>query len=121
LRQMKRILLIVLILLGISLLIITGEYLRVEYLTKKYVDNFVELSFFQVSKEVEYIKILKYSEISAKIFVVEKGWDDILNDYYRAGNYYYLTKTNNVWELESWDTVWSQAGSADDISWPPYF
>ena len=60
--------------------------------------------------EVNYYKVLKYSETHAKIYA---------KDAY-SGHVLEFARQDGKWDFEGWDTIWSKTGSADDIMWP-YF
>ena len=74
---------------------------------------------------VEYFKVFEYSQTRAKVFVVER----ILPTEYgrlpadRAGIFYYFVLHNGIWTLDLTmqpDVIWSDYGSADGETWPPY-
>ena len=61
--------------------------------------------------EIDYLKILDYTDISARIYYVskDKSGGDILK----------FTKIDGQWVYTEWEqTVWSKNGSASDVVWP---
>ena len=55
------------------------------------------------------IKVLNYSDNSARVYYKDKSGGDIL----------LFEKKNGKWEYTVWEkTVWSKTGSADDFMWP---
>jgi hypothetical protein len=62
--------------------------------------------------EVDYLKVLDYSENFAKVYYVS-------ND--GGGDMLIFVKDNGNWKLETWETIWSTSGSADDFIWPYFY
>lgn len=61
--------------------------------------------------EIDYLKILEYSDSSARVYYVSKNR--------AAGDILLFIKENNKWLYSKWEkTVWSATGSASDIIWP---
>ena len=61
--------------------------------------------------DIEYLKILDYSETSARVYYVTAD--------YGSGNILVFSKVNSEWTYSSWETtVWSSMGSASDVIWP---
>ena len=102
---------IILILLFCLIFFVGFSYARVEYLTSKYGDEFKD-GYRQTNMidSIEYLKVLEYDIQYAKVLYIDG-----------AADYIWFKKENNQWIMEKWDTVWSDSGSADGITWPPYF
>lgn len=63
--------------------------------------------------DVEYLKVIRYTDNKAEVYYVSKG--------YSSGNvYYYIKNKNGQWDFDSWQTIWSSSGSASEVLWP-YF
>ena len=60
--------------------------------------------------EVDYLKVLDYSDTSARIYYVGINRSD--------GNTVKYVKQKGQWVCEEWETVWSKTGSADGFVWP---
>jgi len=108
---------ILLIFLGILFLIWAIPYIHNEILTKIYgnefKDRYKEISYFSADDKVELYKVVKYSNIEAKVyFVAEGNSNGIL--------LWYVKNPTGSWVLKEWDCIWSDTGSASDILWP-YF
>lgn len=82
-----------------------------ELLTWKYGKEFVGLQKnTQIIDEVDFIKVLDYSDNSARVYYVGS-----------SGNVLSFVKNNGVWEIKTWDTAWSKTGSADNFIWPYFY
>lgn len=107
---MKKVLKITILLVIIIIIFWLGSIARCEYLTMKYGNEITipkEVS--DMIGEKKKIKIINYTEKSAKVYYV--------ND---SGNLIYFVKKDDQWVFDSWETVWSKSGSADSFVWP-YF
>ena len=61
--------------------------------------------------EIDYLKVLDYSETSARVYYVSKNKT--------GGDILIFSKKDGIWVYERWErTVWSKTGSASDIIWP---
>ena len=60
--------------------------------------------------DIEYAKVLNYSQNYSRVYYVSKGLV--------SANILTFTKENGEWKQDSWDTIWSISGSADDTTWP---
>ena len=59
--------------------------------------------------EIEYFKVLEYSDTYARVYYVSKN----------SGNVLTFSKKSGEWKYDKWEqTVWSKTGSADDFIWP---
>ena len=98
---------IVLILLGV----IFFPYLKVEYLTMKYGDEFVGLEEqTNMLKDSKYLKVFSYNDTYAIVFYVSDSGDLIS----------FCRDSNNNWKKDEWKTIWSRSGNADEFIWPYY-
>ncbi len=96
--------------------IIAFPYIKAEYLTNKYGDQFEKLySLNGWIDEIEFFRVIDYSDNEAKVYYVEK--DRLTTDYF----YFQRENKADEWELKTWHTVYAKHGSADDIAWPYYF
>lgn len=95
---------------------IAFPYMKAEYLTMKYGKQFNELySLNGWIDEIEFFKVIDYSENEAKVYYVEK--DRLTTNYF----YFYRENELSEWKLKTWHVIYAQYGSADDIAWPYYF
>ena len=62
--------------------------------------------------EIEYYKVFYYTGKNAKVYYVDGS--------IRAGHFVWLIKKGDKWEMEKWETVWSDVGSASGITFPFY-
>lgn len=83
--------------------------LRCEVLTIQHGNEF-ENGYMQTNmiSEPDYLKVLNYSNISARVYYVNKY----------SGNVISFIKKDSSWHMTEWDTIWSKFGSADDFIWP---
>ena len=97
-------------------LIITYMFslVKCEVLTKKHYDEFKD-AYKQNTMlgEMEFIKVLEYETCGiSKVYYVSKGKS--------AGNVLTFVYDDGNWKEVSWNTIWSNTGSADDVIYP-YF
>ncbi len=108
--QKKRIKWIILL---ICLAVLFSPYLKVEYLTWRYGDEFTD-GYKQTNMidEVTFLKVMKYSETSAQVYYVDRRYEvtDLLT----------FSKQDGQWVMDRWETIWSRSGSADGFIWPYY-
>ena len=91
-------------------------YIKAEYFTLKYGDQFKDLySQTNMIDDVEFFRVFEYSETSAKAYYVET--DRLTTNYV----YFSRDNVNGQWEMSGWETIWSKYGSASGASWPYYF
>ncbi len=112
---MKKSLIFILIIFLIVFVFWGIPMLKYEYLTARYGNEF-DLG--QVTEEhsmldtVGWFKILSYNDEIAEIYCIDK--------YFSIGNILTFKKVLGEWKYDSWDTLWSARGNADNTVWP-YF
>jgi hypothetical protein len=108
---MKKVLIIVLIVvLFFPIILWIASIIKCETLTYRYWREFegLEQSTNMLNKS-ETIKVLDYSNVSARIYYKDREGGDILR----------FIKQDGKWVLDKWEkTVWSRTGSADGFMWP---
>lgn len=62
--------------------------------------------------EIEYFKIMKYTNTSARVYYVTENRS--------AGILITFRKQGNEWVLDYWEAIWSKTGSAEGNIWPYY-
>lgn len=94
-------------------LIIAFPYLKSEYLTQRYGNEFKEL-YLQTGmiEEIEYFRVLKKNNESADVNYITKDHSSSVLITFKL--------ENQNWILNEWRTIWSKSGSADDFIWPYY-
>ena len=99
--------LIIGILIGSSMIWLI-PYVRNEILTLRFGDEFTGFLSSDVQYDIQYFKVLDYSEDSARIYCVT---------YSSTGEVLHLSKIGKTWELQKngWETIWSDTGSADGL------
>lgn len=103
--------------------LLTGfSYFYVEVLTQTYAHRFAQ-AHFQMTDQVEYIKIFEYTDHEVKIFVVDDSKNPVSNNWFRSGSFhtFHWSNPKTAWVEDKFDCVWSDDGSADGMTWPPYF
>jgi len=109
---MKKPLIIIFIIVACSILIWIASLVKCEVLTFQHWKEFETLyKETNMLGEQEYLKVLDYSDISARVYYVGIN---------RAGgNILRFVKQNGQWVYAEWEeTVWSKTGSADGFMWP---
>lgn len=101
-----------LMLLACLLFINAASVVKCEFLTHKHCEEFSD-AYKQNTMlgDMEFFKVLEYkASDTAKVYYVSKGktMGNILNFEYDAGE----------WNEVSWNTTWSDTGSADKIVYP---
>ena len=88
-----------------------ASLLRCEILTLMHGEEFKE-AYKQNTMigDIEYLKVLEYSETSAKVYIVTIN--------HSSGNILTFSKVNNEWIYSKWEVVWSDMGSASGVVWP---
>lgn len=85
--------------------------IKCEVLTLMHGNQFIEnYKTNTMIEDIEYCKVVKYSQTQALVYYV--------SDKYSRGDTVTFIKVNGNWEYESWNTVWSTSGSADNFIWP---
>lgn len=108
---MKKHIKILIILLSVLLFLFFSPYLKAEYLTLRFGDEFVGLEQKTgMLNHSRYCKVLSYGKEKAKVFYVSDTGDLIT---------FYKTDDGR-WEIKNWETIWSESGSADSFMWPYY-
>lgn len=94
------------------LLFWSGSIARCEILTYFHWKEFEKLyKANSMIGEQEYLKVLDYSDTSARIYYVS------VNGY--GGDILTFVKKGDQWVYDKWErTVWSKTGSADGFMWP---
>ena len=100
--------------LGVTTLLViffVASIVRCEILTYTHKDEFID-EYKQTSmiENVDYLKILDYSDEEAKVYYVSENEE--------AGNIITFQKENYSWIMKNWETIWSTTGSADGFVWP---
>lgn len=104
---------IVCILAFLALLLIFLPYIKAEILTLKYGQQFEnEYSQTNMIDDIEYMKIIEYSDTHAEVFYVTGN--------HETGELMIFEKKDEDWVYVYWNTVWSKTGSADNFLWPYY-
>lgn len=60
--------------------------------------------------DIDYLKVLEYSDTTASVYYVTKNKG--------SANIIKFSGKNGEWNYDSWETVWSNMGSASDVVWP---
>ncbi|MBQ7936615.1 MAG: hypothetical protein IJ333_09780 [Clostridia bacterium] len=107
-KRIRKMILAVLII--IVLFVLALPYIRVEYLTFRYGTEFAQLEQqTNMLHDSRYLKVFEYSEDEATVFYASNTGDMIT-----------FVKDGDTWKLETWKTIWSKTGSADEFVWPYY-
>lgn len=94
-------------------LFVALSYLKVEFLTWKYGQQFAELyTTSNMLDDIAYLKVMKYSDTKAEVYYVQSE--------HLGASLYSFYKEGDEWLLDTWSAVWSKHGSADDFIWPYY-
>lgn len=110
---MKKVLKIALLLIVlVPLLFWAASIVKCEILTFQYGEQFEEIyKENTMMGEIDYLKILNYSDSSARVYYVSKNRS--------GGDILIFAKKNGQWFYDRWETtVWSKMGSADGFVWP---
>ena len=96
----------------IILLVIIAPYLFVETNTLLYGDDFAnEYKQTGMIGSVKYFKVFYNFNGKAKVYYVDEN----------TGTYVFYRKKGKKWKLTDFETVWSEDGSASEITFPIYF
>ena len=98
------------------------SYFYIEVLTQTYAHRFAQ-AHFQMTDQVEYLKVFEYTDHEVRIFVVDIGKNARTNQITRSGSFhtFHWSNPKSAWVEDKFDCVWSDDGSADGFTWPPYF
>ncbi len=107
----KTLALILVAVVALPVVIWLSSLLKCELLTQRYYEDF-ERAYQQntMLEEIEYFKVLRCNNKTAKVYYVSKDMTD--------GNVLTFERKNGTWVETSWDTVWSSTGSASDVIYP---
>lgn len=107
----KRLKIILLVCICVPILFWLASLLKCEILTHLHYDEFATA--YQEDTmlgEMEYFKVLDYSEETARVYYVSK-------DMY-AASVLVFSKVGDQWKKSRWETIWSTSGSASETIWP---
>lgn len=89
-----------------------SSLVKYEYLTVCYGDQFTNAySEHTMLATPDYLKVLSYTDSSAKVYYVKRGAGGNILTFVRSDN-------QSEWQFAEWITVWSETGSASDFVWP---
>ena len=105
---------IILIIVMILLIVLFFPYIKAEYLTAKYGDEFDD-GYEQTGmiNGIEYFRVVEYNDSKAVVCYIIENHSSLVKIWFERND-------DNVWEEVSWDCVWSKTGSADNFCWPYY-
>lgn len=107
---------LILIIIATVVIALAYPYIKAEYLTYKYGDEFDELyKETHIIDQVDYCKVLEYSSSHAKVIYVARGSGIHVFEFDSVGG---------CWQRSDWKVMWSESGSADALDyrmWPVYF
>jgi len=109
--KMKRILLILIAVVLVVTVIWASSVIKCEVLTQIYSEDF-ENAYTQnpMLGEMEYFKVLTCDGKTAEVYYVSKGM--------RSGDVLSFEIHNGTWVETSWNTIWSDTGSASEVIYP---
>lgn len=106
---------IILIIVSVLLLILFFPYIKAEYLTWKYGDEFAE-EYKQIGdwiRGIEYFRVIEYEDNEAVVCYIEEG--------HTVLHKFWFERNGDTWKEVKWDVVWTKlGGSADNFCWPYY-
>ncbi len=102
------------LLVTILIILIIYPYLKTEYLTYNYAEEFNDKKIYEGHFiALEYMKVFEYSDKKAKVYYVSKNKE--------YGMVFILKRNENgPWKVVGDIKSWSKTGSADDFIWPYY-
>lgn len=107
----KKVAIAVIVVVLTAVFVLFWPYIKVEYLTMKYGDEFVGLEEqTNMLHDSRYLKVFGYDENEAVIFYVSDSGDMVT----------FVKDENGSWSVKTWKTIWSTTGSADEFIWPYY-
>ncbi len=112
-KKQTKLLIIISAIILVPLIIWLSSLLKCEVLTHKYYDDFSEIykqNAMLSETEMEYFKVLSYSDETADVYYVEKDMT--------AGIVLTFEKENGSWIETNWHTVWAVSGSASETIYP---
>jgi len=103
-----------LIIVVVLVIALVAPYIKNEYLTARYGDQFEEL-YKQTTmiERVDYLKVMEYTPTHAKICYVTKGENINVIEFSKIGS--------DDWQISAWRCMWSSTGSAGEFMYPFYF
>ena len=108
-KSIRRIILAVFIMLAFFWL---SSLIKCEYLTVRYGDQFTNAyREHTMLATPDYLKVLSYTDSSAKVYYVKKGAGGNVLTFVRSDS-------QSEWQFVEWITVWSKTGSASNFIWP---
>lgn len=110
-RNKRKVILVIILLFLVGVMF---PYAKVELQTYRYGSEFTSLCKSNgFISEFKYLKVMNYSEEIAEVYYVTKNKTSGLL-------YRFVKDSDSAWQLEGWDAVWSEHGSADGFIWPYY-
>ncbi len=107
----KKVIIALAILIPVILTAVFFPYIKAEYLTWRYGEEFTGLERqTNMLNAADYLKVLEYSEHEATVFYASDTGDVMV----------FVKDENSNWTRKSWKTIWSESGSADGFYWPYY-
>jgi len=107
---MKKLIYIQLTIIVLFSLIWIGSIIKIEIDTYRYGSEFAHLYKETTITHVDFLKVLDYSDTSARVYFVSKGG---------TGDIISATNQEGKWVFEKWETtVWSASGNANGFVWP---
>ena len=107
---MKKRIAVILIIVLISPILYWGiSFAKCEILTTMYGHHFSD-GYYRILDDIAFFKVIGYSDSNATVYYVNKNKT--------AGVSVNFTSDNGEWTYDSWDAVWSEGGTADDILFP---
>lgn len=108
----KKVLIAAIAVAAVMIAIWIGSLIKCEILTDRYYNEFSGeyRQNTMLADEIEYFKVLSYSENNAEVYYVSEGKS--------SANLLNFTKQNDEWVQTDWETVWSSSGSASGAVFP---
>lgn len=108
---MKKVRIIFSFIFIVIILIWLIPYVKGEVLTYRYGKEFQEAyQSIGMIDNVKCLKVMKYSDNSAEVYYIGS-----------SGNLVNFVRKNNLWQVSSWNTVWSKNGNASEYIWPYFY
>ena len=103
---------LILVICVLCVIVLIFPYITAEFLTFKYGSEFNNLQQqTNILIDVEYYKVISYSNETAKVFYVSSSSGNLLT---------FEKDSKGNWKYSEWKTIWSNSGSADEFMWPYY-
>ena len=113
---MKKKIAAILMIIAIIVIVPVSPYIKAEYLTYKYGNEFEDLyKETHMIDNVDYCKVLEHSSSYAKVLYVARD---------SGIHIFEFCYIEDRWQRSDWKVVWSKSGSADILDykmWPIYF